>query len=73
MNDNVMREQLLALLRGGNAHLGFDNAVADFPIEHINRKPPNVTYTPWHILEHIRLAQRDILEFIRNPAHVSPS
>ena len=70
--DSVMREQLLALLRGGNAHLGFENAVADFPIGHINTKPPNVDFTPWHILEHLRIAQWDILEFIRNPDHESP-
>jgi hypothetical protein len=72
-SDKVMREQLLALLRGGNAHLGFDDAVANFPLEHINTKPPNVSYTPWHLLEHIRIAQWDILEFVRNPNHVSPS
>ncbi|MEW5959200.1 MAG: DinB family protein [Chloroflexota bacterium] len=71
-NDQVMREQLLALLRGGNAHLTFEQAVADFPAEAINRRPPNVSYTPWHLLEHIRLAQWDILEFVRNPDHVSP-
>lgn len=71
-SDKVMREQLLALLRGGNAHLGFDEAVADFPVEYINTKPPNVSYTPWHLLEHIRIAQWDILEFVRNPDHVSP-
>jgi hypothetical protein len=71
--DKIIREQLLALLRGGNAHLGFDDAVANFPPEHINTKPPNVSYTPWHLLEHIRIAQGDILEFVRNPDHVSPS
>ena len=72
-NDRVVRDQLIALLRGGNAHLGFDNAVADFPLEYVNSKAPNLTYTPWHILEHMRIAQRDILEFIRDPDHVSPS
>jgi hypothetical protein len=71
-NDKVMRAQLLALLRGGNAHLDFDQAVAEFPAEYTNRKPFNVPYTPWHLLEHIRIAQWDILEFIRNPEHVSP-
>lgn len=70
--DQVMREQLLALLQGGNAHMGFDKAVADFPGAFINHNPPRVTYTPWHLLEHMRLAQWDILEFIRNPVHVSP-
>jgi DinB superfamily len=67
-----LRKQLLALLRGGNAHMSFDDAVADFPIEAINTNPPNVSYTPWHLLEHLRLTQLDILEFIRNPSYVSP-
>lgn len=70
--DIQLREQLLALLRGGNAHMNFDEAVADFPAEYRNTKPPYVSYTPWHILEHLRIAQCDILEFIRNPQHVSP-
>jgi hypothetical protein len=70
--DSVLREQLLALLRGGNAHLTFDQAVADFPLDQINTRPPNVPYTPWHLLEHIRIAQWDILEFTRDPKHVSP-
>jgi len=46
--------------------------VADFPLEYINSTPPNLSYTPWHLLEHLRIAQRDILEFIQNPKHVSP-
>ena len=70
--DHVLREQLLALLRGGHAHMSFDEAVAGFPLTHINTYPPHVPYTPWHLLEHLRIAQWDILEFIRNPAHVSP-
>ena len=71
-SDQIVRDQLLALLIGGNAHMTFEQAVADFPAEHFNTKPINVTYTPWHILEHLRIAQWDILEFIRNPDHVSP-
>ncbi len=70
--DRVVREQLLFLLRGGNAHMTFDQAVADFPMERINSLPPNVSYTPWHLLDHIRIAQWDILEFTRDPDHVSP-
>ena len=70
--DKVVRDQLLSFLRGGNAHLTFDQAVADYPPDHINGHPPNISYTPWHLLEHIRIAQWDILEFIRNPDHVSP-
>jgi hypothetical protein len=72
-SDKVVREQLLFLLRSGNAHMNFDQAVADFPIQNINTKPPNVSYTPWYLLEHLRIAQWDILEFIRDPKHVSPT
>jgi len=70
--DDVVREQLLALLRGGNAHMTFEEAIAEFPLARINDYPPNVPYTPWHLLEHLRIAQWDILEFVRNPAHISP-
>jgi DinB superfamily len=66
-NDLVLREQLVKLLRGGNAHMPLENAVADFPPESINTRPSDVPYTPWHLLEHIRIAQRDILNFIRDP------
>jgi hypothetical protein len=71
-NDQIVRQQLLNLLRGGNAHMDLDDAVADFPQEFFNRRAPNVDYTPWHLLEHIRLAQLDILEFIRDPDYESP-
>lgn len=70
--DQVIREQLLALLDGGNAHMPFEQAVADYPEQHFNTQPANVSYTPWHILEHLRISQWDILEFIRDPDHVSP-
>jgi DinB family protein len=70
--DTIVREQLRALLEGGNAHMTFDEAVANFPREQMNTKPQNVPYTPWQLLEHIRMAQWDILEFIRNPQYVSP-
>lgn len=71
-SDDVLREQLLALLRGGNAHMGFSEAVADFPQAAMNQTPPEVTYTPWHLLEHIRRTLNDILEFVRDPSYVSP-
>ncbi len=72
-DDSIVREQLLALLRGGNAHMTFESAVSDFPEEHLNTPPPSVPYTPWHLLEHLRIAQWDILEFIRDPNHKSPN
>lgn len=71
--DQVLREQLLAQLREGHAHMSFDEAIADFPHNHMNTHPPHVPYTPWHLLEHLRITQWDILEFIRNPAHVLPA
>lgn len=71
-NDAAVRTQLVALLKGGNAHMAFDQAVADFPVDQINTQPSHVPYTPWHILEHMRIAQWDILAFIRDPNHRSP-
>lgn len=68
----VIREQLLALLKAGNAHMSFSDAVSGFPLKEINRRLPNASYTVWHLLEHTRIAQWDILEFVRNPHHISP-
>jgi hypothetical protein len=68
----ILREQLLGLLDGEDAHLTFDEAVADFPEDAINTRAPNVAYSPWHLLEHLRITQRDILEYVRKPGHVSP-
>jgi hypothetical protein len=65
--DQVVRSEVLHLLRGGNAHMGLEEAVKDFPMEQINTTFPHGTYTPWHLLEHIRICQWDILDFIRNP------
>lgn len=70
--DRILRKELLAALRGGEAHLSFHDAVSGFPLKEINRRLPHASYTVWHLLEHMRLAQWDILEFIRNPHHVSP-
>jgi hypothetical protein len=54
------------------AHMSLEDAVADFPLEHVNTRPPNLAYSFWHILEHIRIAQWDLLEYVQNPRHVSP-
>jgi hypothetical protein len=70
--DRVIRKELLALLKGGEAHMGFDRAVSDFSMKDINTRVPNGSYTVWHLLEHMRIAQWDILEFVRNPSHISP-
>ena len=72
-SDKVVRKELLALLRGGEAHMGFERAVSGFPMKDINNRVPNGTYRVWYLLEHMRIAQWDILEFVRDPGHVSPS
>jgi hypothetical protein len=54
--------------------MGFDDAVADFPAWAMNKRGPNATYTPWHILEHLRITQWDILRYVQDPTgHVSPN
>jgi hypothetical protein len=67
-----LRQYLLDLLRGGNAHLNFEEALAGLPPNLRGTKPPGLPYSPWQLLEHMRIAQWDILEFSRNPKHVSP-
>ena len=71
-NDQALREQLISLLDGGNAHISFDEFVKDFPVEHCGRQIDGLPYTAWQVLEHMRVAQWDILEFSRNANHVSP-
>jgi hypothetical protein len=71
-NDEVLRAQLIRLLEADDAHMTFEDAVAEFPDEAINARPPNVGYTPWHLVEHLRLTQWVILEYVRNPEWVSP-
>ena len=70
--DRALRQHLLDLLRGGNAHLNFEEALAALPAQLRGTKPPGLPYSPWRLLEHMRIAQWDILEFSRNAAHVSP-
>lgn len=59
-----VRRQLTQFLTTAQAHMTFADAVKDFPLEKINAYPTNVDYTPWDLLEHIRITQSDLLEFI---------
>jgi hypothetical protein len=68
-----LRQHLVALLDGKGAHISFEEAVADFPASLRGLKPPGAPHTAWQLLEHLRLAQWDILEFSRNPKHQSPA
>ena len=71
MNDPV-REQVLSLLRGGQAHASFDDVIKDLPAKLRGAKPDGAPHTAWQLLEHMRIAQWDILEFSRNAKHASP-
>jgi len=72
-DSDALRQHLLDLLRGRNAHQDFDASLADFPSKLRGLKPPGAPYTAWQLLEHMRIAQWDILEFSRNPKHKSPA
>lgn len=67
-----LREHLLELLRGKSAHIDLDTAVQDFPVSAINTRIENSPHTAWELLEHIRIAQWDIVEFSQDGRHVSP-
>jgi hypothetical protein len=69
-NDDL-RQQILSTLLGATER-NFEETVNDFPVESMNTKPPHVDYTPWQLLEHLRISQFDILEYIRNPGYTSP-
>jgi uncharacterized damage-inducible protein DinB len=71
MNDPV-REQIIMLLQGGQAHLTLDDVLKNFPESLRGVKPAGAPHSAWQLLEHIRIAQSDILEFSRSAKHVSP-
>ncbi|MGA7908586.1 MAG: DinB family protein [Candidatus Sulfotelmatobacter sp.] len=70
--DKSLREHLLYLLSGGGAHAGFDDVVKGLPEKLRGVKPGGFPHSAWMLLEHMRLAQRDILEFSRNSKYVAP-
>lgn len=71
-SDQSLRDHVLYVLRGEGAHVTFEDFVADFPSDFCGQRIEGLPYTAWQVLEHIRIAQWDILEFSRNPKHVSP-
>jgi hypothetical protein len=71
-NDRQLREHLVKLLKGGDAHAEFDDAVKDMPAELQGKVPSGAEHSPWQLLEHLRIAQWDILEFSRDAEHKSP-
>src|SRR5437870_10291802 len=70
MKDPV-REQVLYLLRGGGAHITFDDVISEFPARLRGVKPPGAPHTAWQLVEHMRIAQWDILDFSVNPKYAA--
>jgi hypothetical protein len=71
-NQQALRDHLLGLLSGGHAHLDFEKATDGLPAELRGSKPPGLPFTPWRLVEHMRIAQWDILQFSIDLHHVSP-
>ena len=69
----ALREHLDEVLRGESAHISLEAALSGFPLEQINARADGAPHTAWQLLEHIRIAQWDILEFSRDAEHVSPN
>jgi DinB superfamily len=70
--DKLLRKHLIKMLDGGEAYATFDDAVANMPTALQGKIPKGAEHSPWQLLEHLRIAQWDILEFAINPKHKSP-
>lgn len=71
-DDSALREHLVQLLEGGSAHATFDSAVRGFPLDRVGVRPKGLPYSAWELLEHMRIAQEDILRFSISAEHESP-
>jgi hypothetical protein len=67
--DTALRDHLARALAWGEAHLSLEDAVGDLPADLRGRTPEGLPYSPWQLLEHIRITQHDIVDFCRNPAY----
>jgi hypothetical protein len=70
MSDDPYRMHVLRVLDWEDAHVGFDAAVSDIPSDMRGTRAPGLPYSPWQLLEHMRIAQHDIFDFCRNPKYV---
>ena len=70
--DHSLRQHLVDLLKGGNAHAKFDEVIEGIAPKLRGQKPTGLPHSPWMLLEHLRIAQWDILEFTRDKKHASP-
>jgi hypothetical protein len=70
MDENAApRAHIAKALDWDDAHVGFDKALEGLPPELRGRRPAGLPYSPWQLIEHLRLTQRDILDFCRNPKY----
>jgi len=69
---STLIENIVDLIEKGNAHVSLDDALENIPFALLGEKPGSLPYSIWQIVEHIRIAQWDILEFSRNAKHISP-
>jgi DinB superfamily len=65
---HALRQRLISAMEGKESHIDFDSAVSDFPVEFAGAKPNGAPHSAWELVEHLRIAQWDILEFSRDPA-----
>jgi hypothetical protein len=72
MEMQSLRQHVVNLLTGKGAHADFETAIKDLPAAARGQRPKGAEHSPWEVLEHLRIAQSDILEFSVNPDHVSP-
>ena len=69
----ILRKQLVNAISGGESHITFDKVLSDFPHSMRGAKPAGAPHSAWELIEHMRIAQRDILDFVRDPQHASPA
>jgi len=71
MNDKALRQHVANLLTGKGAHADFQQAASGLPRKLRGAKPHGAPHSAWELMEHLRIAQRDILEFCRNPKYIA--
>jgi hypothetical protein len=71
-DESALRQHLLELLHGGQAHVSFDDAIREFPVDQAGLRPPGSPHSAWELLVHLRIAQHDILRFSQTADYQSP-
>ena len=71
--DKEIRDQLVSMLESGQAHMGFADATKAFPKSGINSRLPRVPYSCWHLVEHLRLTQKDMLDYMVSASYEEPA